>query len=65
MNLSSLTAREVLRICTPETDLERRLFDICKDYERDCNDNSAKIKRAIDLIGIGKVNDSVNILRRI
>lgn len=86
MNLSALTAREVLRICTPETDLERRLFDICKelegeaddakdnekqarhdleDYECDCDDNSAEIKRAIELIDSGKVNDGVNILKRI
>jgi hypothetical protein len=86
MNLSALTATEVMRICAPETELEKRLFDICKelegeaddakdnekqakneleDYECDCYDNSDEIKRAIDLIDSGKVNDGVNILKRI
>jgi len=51
MNLSALTAREVLRICVPETDLERRLFDICKELEGesdDAKDDAEQARRELE-----------------
>lgn len=33
MNPANLTAKETLRICTPITDLELRLFDIASDLQ--------------------------------
>lgn len=38
MNLSNLSADEVLRICNPETELEKRLFSICTNIEQDLKD---------------------------
>jgi hypothetical protein len=38
MNLTHLSADEVLRICTPETELEKRLFSICASLEQDIKD---------------------------
>ena len=51
MNLSALTAREVLRICAPETDLEKRLFDICNDLEgeaQEAKEDADQARRELD-----------------
>ena len=51
MNLSALTAREVLRICTPETNLERRLFDICNELEgeaQEAKEDADQARRELD-----------------
>jgi len=33
MNPANLSAKEVLRMCIPETDLEKRLFELVTDLE--------------------------------
>lgn len=35
MNISILTAAEVLRVCDPQSDLEKRLFDIAQELQQD------------------------------
>ena len=35
MNISILTAAEVLRICDPQTDLEKRLFEIAQELQQE------------------------------
>jgi len=51
MNLSALTAKEVLRICAPETDLEKRLFDICNELEgeaQEAKEDADQARRELD-----------------
>lgn len=38
MNISALTAKEVLRMCEPVTDLEKRLFDLVSELQEDVDD---------------------------
>jgi hypothetical protein len=38
MNISALTAKEVMRICQPETELERRLFEINAELQGEAED---------------------------
>lgn len=38
MNISALTAKEVLRMCEPVTELEKRLFDMCSELQNDIDD---------------------------
>jgi hypothetical protein len=38
VNPSTLTAKEILRMCSPSTDLEVRLFGIVKDLQDDLDD---------------------------
>lgn len=35
MNVSALTAQEVLRMCLPETELEKRLFELVSELQDD------------------------------
>lgn len=46
MNLSALTAKEVMRICHPETELEKRLFEIINEI--DYQEHRDDVIRAID-----------------
>ena len=56
MNLSALTAKEVMRICQPETDLEKRLFDIINEIQSDLESAQEDLDGAIHALE----NDSVS-----
>lgn len=55
MNLSALTAKEVMRICQPETELEKRLFEI----NQELLDEAYDAKEASDQLK-GELEDSVS-----
>jgi hypothetical protein len=46
MNPSTLTAKEVLRMCSPETDLERRLFDLVNELQDDLDSANYELAHA-------------------
>lgn len=55
MNLSALTAKEVVRICQPETELEKRLFEI----NQELLDEAYYAKESADQLK-GELEDSVS-----
>ncbi len=56
MNLSALTAKEVMRICHPETELERRLFDIVSEVQSELDDAIDERDQAVNELN----NDSIS-----
>lgn len=80
MNISILTAKEVLRMCDPVTNLEKRLFDLVSELQNEvsyledlpssddcdsCESIQKKVTDAIKQIEVGKASDALNILRAI
>jgi hypothetical protein len=45
MNPANLSAKEVLRMCIPETDLEKRLFELVTELESDAADLQSDLDR--------------------
>lgn len=57
MNLSALTAKEVMRICHPETELEKRLFDIVNEVQSEIDDAIDERDQAIQELNFDNYGD--------
>lgn len=48
MNIANLSAKEVLRICAPETELEKKLFEMCDSLASSADEAAAEYQDAQD-----------------
>lgn len=63
MNLSILSADEVLRMCSPQSELEARLFSICNDLQSEVIDLKDQLKPKIDDDYCEECSDKVYAIR--